>query len=260
MASTPTQLKPASHAEITSQLQKYLHHWQAPKQVLTLEKSLSKTFYQNHSNDTLTHCVCIGIGAFQHGRSWSTNFPSDIEPELASWINSALEQMAFLVTLLQLLRKRHAIQEVYIQDPDYNEVEVSFLQDHLGFTVLETPNAFDKVTASTFLFAPRVHMAVTAEALERAHPALYIGNDIEVDMRYLREEGEGIGYGKPGSTVSGVPILETLGRFREEVDRRQMRAGENMMDWCQVTFIYWRRREREGGVPETQEERSMAVE
>ena len=153
--------------------------------------------------------------------------------------------MAFLVTLLQLLGKRHAIQEVYVQDPIYNDAEVSFLRDHLGYTVLRTPEAFNRVTASTLVFAPRVHMADTAEALERAHPALYIGNEIEVSMEHLRKEGEQTKYGRPGGTVSGIPVLETLGRFRAEVDGRQIRAGEDGMDWCQTTFIYWR--QREGG-------------
>ena len=48
------------------------------------------------------------------------------------------------------------------------------------------------VEASTFIFAPCVHEVDVAEGLERAHPALYIGNDVAKHMARIREQGPGL--------------------------------------------------------------------
>ncbi len=95
------------------------------------------------------------------------------------------------------------------------------------------------VDKETVVFAPRVHVVDAAEALERARPAVYIGNDVDVTMAFLREHGVGLRWGKPAGTASGNPVLETLGRFREGVEGRSLSLMEE--DWCKCTTFYWRR-------------------
>ncbi|CAD6591490.1 MAG: hypothetical protein ASARMPRED_005412 [Alectoria sarmentosa] len=248
MASNPPRQEPASHAEMSSDLHTHLCYWQAPKQVETLEQLF---LHQSQPNATITRCVCIGVGAFQRGRVWPARFSSNPANYNESIVKSPMNQLAFLAVLLKLLGKRHAIQEVYVQDPLYNDMETSFLQTHLGYTVLDTPRAFDKVTPSTFLFAPRVHGVDVAEALERALPALYVGNDVDGHMAMLREEGPGVRWGVEAGTESGVPMLDTFEQFRERVDGRPMGGFEEWREWCGVTFIYWRRLQGEEVLEET---------
>lgn len=98
------------------------------------------------------------------------------------------------------------------------------------------------------MFAPRVHVVDAAEALERARPAVYVGNDVDVSMAFLRGNGVGLRWGKPAGTASGVPVLETLGRFREGVEGRSLSLVADRLDWCKCTTFYWRRGEGESGV------------
>lgn len=164
--------------------------------------------------------------------SWPENCPEEIQ----DLVHDALDQMAFLTVLL----KRHGIQEVYIQDPIYNDAEIAFLRDELGYTVLETPHAFDKTTTETFVFAPYVPDHIVAEALERAHPALYIGNNIDERIQKLRTRGPSRLLGVEVGTKSGVPMVETYARFGEMVDVWPLRVHDARMDWCGDTYIHWR--------------------
>ena len=126
--------------------------------------------------------------------------------------------MAFLTVLLPLLRPHHRIQEICFQGPISNDAEIAFLEDELGYTVLETPHAFDKITTETFVFAPYVPEQIVAEALERAHPALYIGNDIDERIQQLRTRGPSRLCGLEVGTESRIPMMETYARFRGTLD------------------------------------------
>lgn len=238
MDSNPLQPSPFPPAEIWTEFQKYLSYWQATEQLEVIDQLFSKPLHhKNHPGTTITRCVCIGVGAFQPQRSWPEISPEEIQ----DLVHSALDQMAFLTVLLPLLRKHHDIQEVYFQDPTYNDAEISFLQDKLGYTVLETPQAFDKITTETFVFAPYVPEHIVAEALERAHPALYIGNNIDERVEKLRTRGPTRLWGVEMGTESGVPMVETYARFGEMVDVWPLLVHDARMKWCGDTYIHWRR-------------------
>ena len=49
----------------------------------------------------------------------------------------------------------------------------------LGYTVLERPDASNKMNEETFLFAPHLEYKHIATALEIAHPSLYMGSALE---------------------------------------------------------------------------------
>ena len=70
------------------------------------------------------------------------------------------------------------MEHVYLQDPTFNDLDTEFLGE-LGYTILKTPDALNKMTSTTFLFAPHLETVVVAEALECASPSVYIGNILE---------------------------------------------------------------------------------
>lgn len=76
---------------------------------------------------------------------------------------------------------KHKIENVYLQDPVFNHLDIELLQS-LGYTVLETPSAFQQMTTNTFLFDPHVDWKLTARAVSVADPCLRIGNMILDDV------------------------------------------------------------------------------
>ena len=77
-----------------------------------------------------------------------------------------------------LAGQKHQIADVYLQDPAFNRLDEEFIVS-LGYTVVENPEAFDKVDTTTFLFVPHLEAQFYAMVLEVAHPSLCIGNDLE---------------------------------------------------------------------------------
>lgn len=67
---------------------------------------------------------------------------------------------------------------MYFQDPTFNDMDKSFLEG-LGYTVLERPDATNRVDEDTFLFAPHLDFKNIATALTIAHPSLYMGSTLE---------------------------------------------------------------------------------
>lgn len=56
------------------------------------------------------------------------------------------------------------------------------LLESLGYTKLETPDAYKYMTTNTFLFDPHVDWRITVRALSVADPCLRIGNMILDDF------------------------------------------------------------------------------
>lgn len=94
----------------------------------------------------------------------------------------------------QLLETKHTIENIYLQDPVFNALDIEFLQLR-GFTVIETPASDDLISLSTFLFIPygeiRGQIRVECSA-DPVYPPLYIGNDLrehsEYHVYYSRDE------------------------------------------------------------------------
>lgn len=136
---------------------------------------------------SITRCVCLGLGSMT-GQTGN---------EESSW-----HQLAFLVSLVEILSgfsrmhhfprgeedqakldtgKRYMIETIYVQDPTFNRVDMALLK-RVGCTVLESPDAFDRMTSDTFLFDPHLEWKHTVRALDVAHPSLRIGNTIDSDL------------------------------------------------------------------------------
>ncbi len=102
----------------------------------------------------------------------------------ASGVNPYLKQLGFMTVMLEIICKNGDVDEVYFQGPDLGEEEVNFLET-LEYGVLEWPDVFSKVRASTFLFPPGVWHSDIAEALRFSNPALYIGDSIDQIIQSL---------------------------------------------------------------------------
>lgn len=150
-------------------------------------KNLSRIFEQDilpSENIQITQCVCLGLGSMTAFGSENSSY------ELAALI-SMLEILG-MVLMPQIQQhnlnaipakpeftgKKHRIQEIVFQDPIFNSVDVAVLQS-LGYTVVETPDAFSKLNSTTFLFAPHLECFNYATALEAATPVLSVGSDLE---------------------------------------------------------------------------------
>lgn len=70
-----------------------------------------------------------------------------------------------------------------MQDPEFNNLDVEFLQLR-GFTVIESPASDAYMSHDTFLFTPGGEQDPVVAAIDVAHPAIYIGNDLR-DHPYI---------------------------------------------------------------------------
>ena len=158
----------------------------------------------------LTNCVCLGLGSISEGR------------------DSSRHELAALVSMLNLLGKRHTIKDVVFQDPVFNDVDKAFLTK-LGYSVVSTPLGFESIDENTFCFAPHLENEVFAEALKGAYPALCIGNsDVEAD-RPLH------------SSANDFEIsLDIFRRFTKATNSNKLPEYDRD-SWCHFTSIYWLR-------------------
>ena len=142
-------------------LQKDHLYYQQKWRDCSVSKNLKQIFTADivpSSPNTITHCVCLGLG------SLTTSRPSP-------WWE--------LVCLEQILEIWHIpLPQVCIQDPVFNALDKAFFAS-LNFTVLEDPAAIVEIDQSALLFAPHLEVAVYAKALEKADPGLCVGTDLE---------------------------------------------------------------------------------
>ena len=96
----------------------------------------------------------------------------------------------------QCLETKHKIEDIYLQDPVFNALDIEFLRLK-GFTVIGTPASDDLISLSTFLFIPYGGIVGKISVNFRAdpvYPPLYIGNDLRrhsVYHEYLYSNKQG---------------------------------------------------------------------
>ena len=185
---------------VPAKLQSYKKHL---KDIALIDE---KDFSSLPGGVKITQCVCLGLGnftrPFKHLKSG--DHAACLGPR-----NDSLLQLAALSIILELLAKTHPVKNVYFQDPDFTEFEICFLRG-FGYKVVEDPEAFSLVGSTTFLFAPVVCYDVWVKAVERASPAFYVGNCVDLTMTNIAEDGLSC------SAEEAEAALETLYRFKKE--------------------------------------------
>ena len=129
---------------------------------------------------------------------------------------------------------KFSIATVYMQDPLFNRLDEDFLQG-LGYFILPTPEAFERLTFGTFLFAPHLEWPYYIQALRVATPSLCIGNTVR---EYLESSHE-------THDSKELRIEETLQEFVERSETVDMPVFDRAL-WYMSTSIYWRRDREEG--------------
>ena len=196
-------------------------------------------------NDTLsllpaieiTNCVCLGLGSFTgaEGQRLSAEDVADRE--------NSLHQLVILTMILgpDHLGAKNNVRKSWFQDPGISQTDEVFLNG-LGFTALQFPAALEKITPTTFVFAPRVPYYLTVGVFTACHPALYIGNRLDYLVQQLSVTVE-----KHSLDPLPLMVLEALRRFKDASRLVPLPALEDSpFSWTRVTGIHWLRKEGEG--------------
>jgi len=233
--------------ELAAEYRKQAEHWEASGSA----QILSQVFEQELSlfpASIITQCVCIGLGRLISRMTWQG-------PREGAWYEEStapLHQLVFLRQLLGLLRKKHNIQGVSFQDPTFTEVERAFLLS-LGYKVFLHPKAFEVMHPTTFVFAPRFRKDLVVGLFRIAHPALYIGTDIDEAIAFAQimdgtsdpidntqHQQMNVMEEPPRTPLQPATqyTIDLLVRFREATAREPMPVFDKHQ-WCRDSAIYW---------------------
>ena len=121
-----------------------------------------------HANLKITSCVALGLGSFSGDRERSWGLLAD----------APMSQLVAFTSWIKIFREHfQSSLEVYIQDPEINDLDKEFLTS-LGYAVIDTPASNDVLTEESFLFAPRCIFDVLWATLDHVFPAICLGVDI----------------------------------------------------------------------------------
>ena len=198
----------------------------------------------------ITNCVCLGLGSFTgvEGQTLSAEDVADRE--------NSLHQLVILTMILDpdLLGAKHTVRTSWFQEPGLSQTDEIFLNG-VGFTALQFPTALEKITSTTFVFAPRVPYYLTVGVFTACHPALYIGNRLDYLVQQLSVTVE-----KHSLDPLPLMVLETLTRFKDASRLVPLPVLEDSpYSWTRVTGIHWLREGGEGGTPAEHDEQEEGL-
>ena len=129
---------------------------------------------------------------------------------------------------------------VYIQDPIFNRLDITFLSSSLNYTLLTHPSAFSKITSSTLLFAPHLEIEVYAQTLagvEQQQPQICIGTDLTQCIDRLNTHGA-----RKDDDDDDKESRRRQRIFQEYADTTvSVRLPEfERDDWMYFTSVYWK--------------------
>ncbi len=217
--------------EVSAEFDRSIKEWEGS----TCPQILSRMFAQEQNlfpNVVMTQCVCIALGTFAR----PILLEEDCMYGTSDEANSSMRQLVALVKMLEMLKKTHAITDVYFQEPLFNGVEIAFLT-HLGYKVLQDPEAKDKITNSTFLFAPHCEHSVATQHLQKCFPAFYVGNDPEYILSKDQRCREA-GHSSIFAPYPDIPVADTFARFAEATFVTKLYRKHNPM-WKGDLTVRW---------------------
>ncbi|MCJ1248075.1 hypothetical protein MMC30_005290 [Trapelia coarctata] len=145
--------------------------WKATAMYEHLERFFEQKIL-NEQNLRITSCVCIGLGSF------STEFGRP---------DRCLTQLAALESMLELLGRKHTIEQVFVQDPRFNELDKGLISSKC-FTLLEAPAAEACAGPNTFVFAPFVPWQAIAKILKAPIPLMICNSLVHYFDIWPRED------------------------------------------------------------------------
>ena len=201
-------------SDLAQTMQTYDRSWRESECCQQLRCFFERDVSSSLESRRLQNCVCLGLGSLTAGRE------------------SSKHQLATLTWMLDLLRERHVIDPVVLQDPAFTPSDVRYLT-RLGYRVLASPHGFQEIHHHTFLFAPHLERNVYATALEGALPPLCVGSDLQtlIDRPFIASTGD------DEAAQAEIAIFQ---RFSNVMHSRAMPSFDGDT-WCYFTNIYWSR-------------------
>ena len=130
--------------------------------------------------------ICTGIGSFS---SYERN----------NTFCNAYHQLVELELFHNILRTKSMVKdpvEILFQDPGFNDLDIEFLQSFVGYKVIKTLEAYNRMTENTLLYALGNYDDIAYHAFRVAEPCLFIGNDLkEWGKKNELPNPDGIQYG-----------------------------------------------------------------
>ena len=202
---------PLSITQVSAQQENYLQSWTQSQCRRDLQLTLEDSIFRL-SHLYIDNCVCLGLGSFTSHRE------------------SPKHQLATLFWMLDIIKSKHTIARVILQDPAFTRSDIAYLEG-LGHAVVGTPEAFHAIGRSTFLFAPHLERNVYATALDGEVPAICVGSDVEALL---------------DQTISATEKAKHL-QQNEAFQRFHNAASSNVFSpydkdsWWYFTRIYWQK-------------------
>lgn len=240
-ASQPTdgisELVRAQVESLAGEYQLQVEDWGFSENSQHLENLLEQELH-NLPSLRITRCTCFGLGRLTPSEPrWS----GDTTENRIAQCKVVMEQLILLTMILNVLRKVHTIHEVYFQDPLFTQVDSLFLES-LGFTVLQSPGALQRLDATTLVFAPYPPNVVVADIFRTCNPALYIG----ADLKTVRGGDTGTlpGDVNEESALSVTARERRLEKFRpvSMYEEKALTKGMPLFDgyhWSRGLCLYW---------------------
>lgn len=211
--------------EVVQSFSKYTKIWKESLCLKNLETLLKDQVLV--SDVRMTKCVCLGLGSLTGGYDTEASYF-----ELAALV-SILEILGqhvrttnSLVWKLTQTAQKYEIKQVYMQDPVFNSMDEDFLRS-FGYEIISSPDGFEKIDDTTFLFAPHLEWPVYLAALQKGPYSLCIGNDVQVHCEDSDES----------TAAEAKAVFQNL---TEKCSDKAMPDFDRSF-WCMCTVIYWMR-------------------
>lgn len=136
--------------------------------------------------------ICVGIGSFTLTRDKNPFYQLAALDFMLQSLNKGISNPNALIPvhLLKLPDRKDGdeIKNVYFQEPGLNTLDKALLRDK-GYTILNTPKAYNEMTPDTFLYAPQCIYEPIFFALEVEYPVLYVGTCMETCLGCVGDHG-----------------------------------------------------------------------
>ena len=130
----------------------------------------------------ITNCLALGLASVSGAR---LDLPAgDHDTRIKHLMKISMKQLVAFYAMVELLRQHHDIQDVYCQDPSFNDLDKEFLAS-LNYKVIDSPASNNVISEESFFFAPHLVIFAIYASLRQAFPAMYLGNPLHENQEWV---------------------------------------------------------------------------
>ncbi|KAI5860957.1 hypothetical protein GGS23DRAFT_202801 [Durotheca rogersii] len=131
-------------------------------------RQLEEIILSRICNSEISEAICLGLGSF--------------DPDNGSWEakRTAHVQLAAFLYIADMLRPpgSSAIPCIF-QEPFFNSADKAFIRS-LGHEVVDSPEGFERVGASTFVFGVHLYRDIYLQAIASHIPRIFVGTPFHI--------------------------------------------------------------------------------